>query len=188
MSLYCQPSNQAVSCTATLFDVPAYGDNRAVTASAAWSVVPSDVGAFREPGLLVPLRPGEAEINARSEGLEAGYPPRFLIGPDQAARWLHFFAPTVREQDNTTAITGALVQVLDGYRAGSTCLTIGAGTCTVDRVLTGEPFTSRISKNGYQTATVSYRVDPPVGINGNPPFLVVILSRVGADVEMGRQY
>jgi hypothetical protein len=177
--LYCQTSGESVVCTATLVDVPSFGEMRAVTQSAEWMVVPPDVGFFREPGVLMPRRLGEAEVHARSEGFDVSYPPRFLIGPGQAARQLHFFAPLVRERDNSTSISGALVEMLDGYRAGTTCTTTTGGTCTIDRVLTGETFTARISKEGYQPTTVSYRVDPPVGVAGNPPFPVIILSRVG---------
>ena len=175
--LYCQPSSEQVTCSAMLFDVPSFRDSAVVTATAEWTVVPSDVGAFIEPGVLSPGRVGEAEIHARSLGIDVDHAPRFLIGPGQPARWMQFFAPTIRERESNSPIDGAVVQMLDGYRSGATCTTTSGGICTIDRVLTGETFSARISKAGFQTVTVSYRVDPPVGAAGNPPFLTVVLPR-----------
>lgn len=178
LNLYCQPGGERVTCSATLLDVPSYRDSVVVTATAEWIVAPSDVGAFIEPGVLSPRRVGEAEIAARSAGVDVGHQPRFLIGPGQPARWMHVFTPIVRERESNTLIDGAVVQMLDGYRSGATCMTTSSGTCTIDRVLTGETFTARISKAGFQTVTISYWVDPPVGPAGNPSSLVVVLTRL----------
>lgn len=68
--------------------------------------------------------------------------------------------------------------MLDGYRRGANCRTNTIGYCSIDRVLTGETFTASVSKEGYLTAAVTYRVNPPVGpAGGNGPFLVVTLSK-----------
>ena len=174
---YCNPAGEAVSCSATLHDVPAFRDSRDVTQTADWSVLPADIGTFAAPGVLVPATFGEAEIRVRSEGIENGGPLRFLIGPGRPARWLYFFSPSVRETDNTTVVSSALVEMLDGYQSGQRCTTDAAGLCRIDRVLTGETFTVRVSKAGYRTVTTAYRVDPPVGPAGNPPSLVVLLAR-----------
>jgi len=179
VNLLCQPSAHNVVCTATLLDVPLFRDSQDVTQSATWTVVPSDVGVFRQPGLLAPARLGEAEIHTRSQGLDASVTPRFLVGPEQNARWLYSFSPFVREREGGAAISGAVVEVLDGYRGGATCVTTMSGTCTIDRVLTGETFNARVTKHGYEPAALSYRVDPPVGPAGNSPSLAVLLSRAG---------
>jgi hypothetical protein len=177
LSIGCNPSGAEVVCTATLFDVPSYGDARVVTQSAAWSVVPPDVGGFTQSGVLGPRRVGEAEIHCRAEGLTEMYAPRFLIGPGQPARWLHFFSAMVRASSTAgPVIDGALVELRDGYQAGQSCVTNQNGVCTIDRVLTGETFTARISRPGYVVKTFTYRVDPPVGVSGNPPSLTVFLD------------
>jgi hypothetical protein len=181
VSLLCQPNGPNVACTAALLDVPFFRDRRDVTQAATWTVDPADVGVFPQPGLLTPARSGEAEIHARSQGLDADFAPRFLVGPGRDARWLHFFSAVVRERDGGAAIGGAHVEMLDGYRRGAACATNPSGMCTIDRILTGETFSARITKSGYQSVTVNYRVDPPVGPAGNPPSMTVMLSRAGAE-------
>ena len=181
VSLLCQPNGPNVACTATLLDVPLFRDSRDVTQAATWTVDPADIGGFSHPGLLTPARSGEAEIHARSQGLDASVVPRFLGGPGRDARWLYFFSPSVRERDTGAAVSGAHVEMLGGYRSGAACATSASGTCTIDRVLTGESFTARVTKSGYQSVTVTYRVDPPVGPAGNPPSMTVMLSRVGTE-------
>ena len=181
VSLLCQPSGPNVACTATLLDVPLFRDSQDVTQAATWTVDPADIGGFSQPGVLAPARAGEAEIHARSQGLDADFAPRFLVGPGRNARWLHFFSAVVRERDGGAAVAGAHVEMLDGYRSGAACATSASGMCTIDRILTGESFTARVTKSGYQSVTVTYRVDPPVGPAGNPPSMTITLSRAGTE-------
>ena len=173
----CTTSGAQVTCTATLRDVPRFRDQQDVTATASWSVSPEGIGRFSAPGILTPLSSGEATIRVQYRDWGLSDPPTFLVGPDRDARRVYFFSPTVRETGTAINVAGAAVEILDGYAAGRSCVTNSSGFCSIDRVLTGESFTGRVTKNGYASATFTYRVDPPVGPGGTGPFFLLSLQR-----------
>ncbi len=178
--LFCQvPVDANVSCRASLFDVPRWGDSQDVTFSSTWSVEPPAVAAFTAPGLLTPVGRGEATIHVRYAEHSEAVASTFLVDPRATAQWLYFLQVKVVEDDGQTAIAGVTIQMADGYQAGAGCITNQFGFCMIERLLTGETFTARASKSGYHSLTFTYRVDPPVGV-GNPPFREIRLSRVSA--------
>ena len=167
----CTPAGANVSCTATLYEVPAFGDVRDVTAEATWFVSDPSLGGFSRPGLFTPVGNGEVGLWARYEKWQPPDQFWFLVGPSTAARWLYFLSGSVDDAETHEHLVGAEVRILDGYAAGAVVTTNQSGYYTIDRVLTGEDFTVVASKDGYSPQTQSYRVDPPNGPNGNPPFL-----------------
>ena len=171
---YCQASGSNVVCTASMFHVPGEADHD-VTASATWSATPPELASFASPGTLVPVAHGEVQIVARYKTWSTGESaPRYLVGPGEDARYLSFLAMAVTEVDKKTAISGATVRMLSGYRSGAACATNAIGFCTIDRVLGGETFSAQVSKSGYQPVTFEYRVDQ----FGNSPFFGTALARV----------
>lgn len=118
------------------------------------------------------------DIEVRYADWKADFMPTFLVAPDQDARWLYFLGLVVNETDGRTPVVGASVKILDGYRSDAICTTNASGFCSIHRILTGETFTTQVTKSGYRPTTFSYRVDPPVGPAGsNSPFFGITLTR-----------
>jgi len=170
---YCHASGSNVVCTASMFNVPGEADHD-VTASATWSATPPALASFASPGTLVPVAHGEVQVAVRYQSWSGGYEPGYLVGPGENARFLSSLAMTVTEVDKKTAISGAVVSMLSGYRSGAVCVTNSIGFCAIDRVLDGETFSAQVTKTGYQPVTFEYRVDQ----FGNTPSYFVSLSRV----------
>lgn len=174
----CQiPVDATVRCSANLIDRIRLGSTEDVTTAATWSVDPADVAMFTAPGVLNPLRHGEATLSVTYERWTTEVLLTFLVDPSATARWLYFVQFTSVENDGQTQIPDVTIEVTHGSRAGGSCVTNTVGVCTIERFLTGEEFMGTASKAGYQPASFSYRVDPPV-VNGNAPFYSVQLARV----------
>jgi Carboxypeptidase regulatory-like domain len=177
LHFYCLPLGVRVTCTAYLSNVPDRGQVD-VTRTATWLVSDPTVGGFLEPGIFTPQRRGEVEISARYEALTARVTSWFLVDPLQPAQRLYFVAGLVRDDATNARLSGATVEILDGYARGSRSVTNEAGYYRIDRILTGETFSARASNTGYEPTTLSYRVDSPVGPGGgNSPFLDFRLRR-----------
>ncbi len=164
-----------VRCSATLIDRIRFGSTEDVTAIATWSVEPTNVAMFTAPGVLSPLRHGEATLSVAYEQWTTKVLSTFLVKPSATARWLYFVQFTSVENDGQTRIPGVTVEITQGYRAGGSCVTNTVGVCTIERFLTCEEFMGTGSKAAYQPTHFSYRVDPPV-VDGNAPFLNVQLA------------
>lgn len=169
---YCNPSGPNVACEARFFGEqgPIY-----VTRESEWTAVPADVAVLVAPGVFAPVRAGEVAIQARYARRESS-PHSFLVAPNVDARWLYYLQVLVSETDRTIRIPGAVVEMLDGYSKGRTCVTNTFGVCRIEPVLTRETFSACVAKDGYNAVTSTYRVDPPIG-GVNSPSFHVILSR-----------
>ena len=135
-----------VRCSATLIDRIRFGSTEDVTAIATWSVEPTDVAMFTAPGVLSPLRHGEATLSVAYEQWTTNVLSTFLVDPSATARWLYFVQFTSVENDGQTRIPGVTIEITHGYRAGGSCVTNTAGVCTIERFLTGEEFMGTASK------------------------------------------
>lgn len=97
--LFCQlPVDVNVSCRATLFDVPRWGDSQDVTVSSTWSVEPPEVAAFTAPGLLTPVVRGEATIHVRYGEHSEAVASAFFVDPRATAQWLYYLQVKVVEK------------------------------------------------------------------------------------------
>jgi len=177
LHFYCLPLGVRITCTAYVSDVPGRGQVD-VTQTATWLVSDPSLGGFLEPGIFSPQRRGEVEISARYEALTARLTSWFLVDPLQPAQRLYFVSGLVRDDATNATLSGATVEILAGYARGSRSVTTEVGYYRIDKILTGETFSARASKTGYEPTTLSYRVDSPVGPGGgNSPFLDFRLRR-----------
>lgn len=167
----CTPAGADVSCTAVVHGDPVLGTTGDVTAEATWSVSDPAIGGFVRPGLFTPTGDGEVGLSVSYSHLSSSEELWFLVGPGRTARWLYFLSGEVVDAGTGEALPGADVTVLDGYAAGTAATTNQFGVYQIDRILTEEAFSVVASREGYSDHEQTYRVDPPVGPNGNPPFL-----------------
>jgi Carboxypeptidase regulatory-like domain len=173
----CLPLGVSVSCKATLTNVPGRGSED-VTPAATWISFDSGVGDFLEPGVFTPRRRGEVEISASYQSWTTHVTSSFLVDPLQPAQRLYFLAGLVRDEVSNALLPGVTVEILDGYARGLQSVTNENGHYKIDRLLTGETFSVKAIKAGYESSTLTYRVDSPVGPAGsNPPFLDFRLRR-----------
>jgi hypothetical protein len=142
-----------------------------VTNTAQWSATPANVANMVAPGHFRPIRSGELVIDVRAGDARTLLPSRFLVAPGAPARRLGTMMVIVRDQ--TTAISGAIVEVVDGYRAGTQCTTTSLGSCTIDPIVSSETFSVRAIKSGYKAGTATYNGSPD---GFAPSFLSVILT------------
>lgn len=170
----CRPAGSGLSCS--LSDTDGYDR----TSNAGWTVAgPATVTG---PGRVETTGYGEIFVSASYVDYVGGpfmtrQVAHFLADPPRAARRFHFLGGYVWESSGKQGIPDASVSILDGYNAGRSDATNTDGYYTIDSILTGEAFTVRVEKPGYETLTRSYRVDDPVGPLGNSPFLDLRLVR-----------
>ena len=151
----CNPAGPDVVCNALMASSDAsVFSSRDVTNTAQWTTTPTDMAQMVAPGHFRPTRSGELVIDARSGDARMPLPSRFLVAPGVAARRLGTVMVFVRDQ--TTPVSGAIVEVVDGYRAGARCTTTSLGSCTIDPIVTSETFSIRAIKSGYKTGTATY--------------------------------
>ena len=170
----CNPLDQDVACTALVMSTSSAGAAmQEVTNSAQWSATPGNVAQLIAPGRFRPMRAGEISIDARSSdgGLRSLLPARFVVAPGAPARRLGTLMVIVRDAGGP--LNGALVEVLEGYRAGASCSTAVVGACTIESVATSETFAVRATKTGYQTATTTFRGSPEGRL---PPAVLITLT------------
>jgi len=172
----CRAASSGLTCA--LID----SEGRDQTASAVWTVTgPATVTA---PGQVQTTAYGEVFVSAGYADAFGRFEVRafnhFLADPPRAARRFHFLGGLVRESSGDQVIPDARVTILDGYNVGRGGATESNGHYTIDPVLTGEDFTVRAEKTGYEPLTRTYRVDDPVssGAPGNSPFLDLRLARL----------
>jgi len=180
LAVYCQPTGHEVSCTAVLFNARSGPSSRDVTLTAVWLATDTSLGSYSAPGLFTAAGHGEVGLWARYGQYEALTQAWFLVDPGTDARWLYWLSGLVRDDETNEGISGAEVKLLDGYAAGRTAFTNSVGHYQLERVLTDESFSAVASKPGYETSVKTYSVSPPVGLNGNPPFLDFRLRRTAA--------
>jgi len=174
----CQPAGAKVACTARVTDTPSWGTDLEVTSLAVWIASDTSVGRFVAPGVFAPDRRGEVGLSVRYREMEVYDPAWFLVDPAVEARWLYWLWGPVTDDASGVKLAGADVLILDGYARGAHCMTNENGYYRIDKLLTGETFTARASKDGYESLTKSYRVDPPVGLDSNPNYLEFRLHRI----------
>ena len=156
----CAPGGQDVVCRAVMS--PSTGGVSDVTGSARWAAVPAGVAEMVAPGRFRPLREGEFSVEVQHDGAETlPNPYVYLVAPGRPARPLRRALVVVTDTSNVP-LSGATVQILDGYRAGASCTTDVVGVCSVDRVPEDETLTVRVTKPGYHAATATY----PPGVPG----------------------
>ena len=165
----CNLAGSDVVCTALLTaSNAAEFSTQDVTNTAQWSATPADVANMVAPGHFRPMRSGELVIDVRSGDARTLLPSRFLVAPGTPARRLGPLMVIVRDQ--TTAISGAIVEVVGGYRDGTQCTTTFLGSCTIDPIVTSETFTVRAIKSGYKAGTATYNGSP----GGFAPSLLLV--------------
>ena len=169
LGIFCTTSGPRVTCKAFLSD-PQRG-SREVTSEATWLASGPGAGAFAEPGLFVPSGAGDIGLRARFEDLSSDR-VWFFVNPLQDARVLTFLNGVVRDEMTNAGIEGVEVQILDGHSVGALATTNSAGVYSFGlfQILTGEVFTIRASKQGYEPLTKTHRVNFPFD-PANPPFL-----------------
>ena len=112
----CQiPVDAMVRCSATLIDRIRFGSTEDVTAIATWSVEPTDVAMFTAPGVLSPLRHGEATLSVAYEQWTTNVLSTFLVDPSATARWLYFVQFTSVENDGQTRIPGVTIEITHSW-------------------------------------------------------------------------
>jgi hypothetical protein len=173
----CDPAGANVACSARVTDTPSWGTDLEVTSLAVWMASDTSVGRFVAPGVFTPDRRGEVGLSVRYRDLEVDEPQWFLVDPASAARWLYWLYGPVADDASGVKLTGADVLILDGYARGTHSTTNENGYYRIDRLLTGEVFSARASKDGYESLTKSYRVDPPRGLDSNTNYLEFRLHR-----------
>jgi hypothetical protein len=171
----CVPEGANVRCVASAYNVEvAFQD---ITATGQW-LSTGAAGAFAEPGLFVPAAHGEVTIWVTFRGYVTEGKSTFLVGPNEPAQRLYWVSGLVVDAASGARISGATVRILDGYAAGRSAISADNGYYRIEPILTGETFTATASKEGYQPASKTYRVDSPIGPAGlNPPFLDFELRR-----------
>ena len=137
----------------------------------------SAIATVSSAGFVSVLTRGEVDITATSGNLG----PQVwsaLVDPQQPPQVLYFLSGLVRENDGSdTRISGAAVEILDGYNAGRASVPSNQfGAYRIDRVLTNVTFTVRASKPGYVASATTYLVGGP-NSNTGPPFLDFRLAR-----------
>jgi hypothetical protein len=163
----CNPAGTAISCSSFILHAPGLPSAADVTGTTVWTAEPADAAAVVGPGQFTPLRSGEVELRARYQNWQSSPPnPRFLIAPDTPPRRLATVFFLVREMEvpptgnpNAPPIAGAVVTLLEGYRAGISCTTPASGTCSLDPVSADETYTISVTKEGYRPANVEVRGD-----------------------------
>jgi hypothetical protein len=180
---FCLPLDVRLTCTAIANNVPGRGQVD-VTQTAEYQVSDPAVGGFLEPGIFTPSRRGEVELSARQGALTPRFTPRFLVDPLQPPRSIESLAGKVRDAETGRELSGARVEILDGYAQGSTRVTNEFGFYQIEKILTEETFSVRASLPEYAPSTVSYRVDPSTyradpsdTAPRNPPSLEIQLRR-----------
>ena len=176
----CVPAGVNVSCAAYVTDTPTFGTSTYVTSLAVWIASDSSVGGFVAPGSFAPTRRGEVGLTARYHELEEPSPHWFLVDPSSEARWLYELWGHVTDRETGVRLPGAEVRVLDGHARGAHATTNSNGYYVIEKILVGETFSAQASKDGYESLTQTYRVDPPVvpaGSPSNPNYLEFRLQR-----------
>jgi hypothetical protein len=175
LGVSCAPSGQRVACRAFLSDPERI--SREVTSEATWLVSGPVVGTFVEPGLFVPTSSADVGLWARFEELSSSQ-SWFFVNPPEDARVLYFLNGVVRDETTNSGIEGAEVRILDGHSAGAQATTNSVGVYNFGffTILTGEVFTIRASRQGYEASTTTHRVDFPQS-SANPPYLDFVLRR-----------
>jgi hypothetical protein len=166
----CVPAAILVRCTATLYDVPRWGDSADVTSQSIWLLSDPTLGTI-DRGIFTPTRRGEVSITARYQQWEDPLASSFLVDPDQPAQRLNWVSGIVRDDASSSPIQGARVEIVRGYNEGASAITNQFGHYRIEPILTAVSFSISASKDGYLPSTTVYRVDSPIGPPGNPPFL-----------------
>jgi Carboxypeptidase regulatory-like domain len=161
-----------VSCVA--FVTGRYARN--VTSEATWLASGPMVGSFPQPGVFAPAGSGDIGLWARFEELFSSQ-WWFFVNPPEASRFLYSFNGVVRDEMTNAGIAGAEVRILDRHSTGRQATTNSVGVYQFDRILTGEVFSVRASKEGYESLTKTHRLEYPFN-PANPPELDFVLRRL----------
>jgi hypothetical protein len=154
------------------------------TANAVWTV----------EGPAIVAAPGQVRTTGRGEiVVRGGYVDyrdgpwqvrpvgRFLVDPQRTARPFLHLGGRILDTATSQPVGGAQVTILDGYDGGRSDTTQTNGHYLIEPVVTGEDFTVRVEKAGYETLATRYRVDdraPVIDAPGNPPRLDLRLTRL----------
>jgi hypothetical protein len=178
LGVSCSPVEAAVRCRAFLSDPRPDGVSREVTSEATWLLAGPVVGTFTEPGLFVPTSSADVGLWARFEELSSNQ-EWFFVNPPHEARVLYFLNGVVRDEIANVGIEGAEVRLLDGHSAGLRAITNSVGVYNFGffSILTGEVFTIRASKQGFEPSTKTHQVDFPSNPD-HPPNLDFVLRRL----------
>ena len=163
----CNPAGTTISCSSFISHAPGLPSAADVTGTSVWTAEPADAVALVAPGQFAALRAGEVELRARYQNWQSSPPnPRFLIAPGTPPRRLATVFFLVREMQvpptgnpNAPPVAGAIVTLLDGYRAGISCTTQASGLCSLDPVTVDEVYRISVTKQGYRSADVEVRGD-----------------------------
>lgn len=145
-----------------------------ITDVATWIATPESLGTFTAPGVFAPTAHGEVAITIQYGGKTSPYSIVFLVDAIVRARLLLDAYFSVMEMDGTTPIRDVTVLLTSGYRAGSSCVTLVGGGCTIPLVLTGEDFEGHASKPDYVTTTFVRQKGEP---GSELPFPIIRLPR-----------
>lgn len=167
---HCAAAGEAVHCTAWVFAIPGEADRE--VQDAQWLADPPGIGQFGAPGLLTPVASGEVRIRARYRDWVSDWGPLYRVAPGEMARYVSFLGATVENATTGASLEHASVEVLTGSRAGAGCTTNSSGYCSVDRILGGEPFRVRVSREGFRPLERDVEIDQ----FGASPFVIFRLT------------
>jgi hypothetical protein len=147
---------------------------------AVWIASDTSVGRFVAPGVFAPNRRGEVGLTARYRDFEEDSFHWFLVDPSTEATWLYELWGHVTDRETGVRLPGAEVRVLDGHARDAHAITNSNGYYVIEKILVGETFSARASKDGYESLTQTYRVDlgSPWDARANSPYLEFRLHRI----------
>jgi hypothetical protein len=179
--LRCDPVGVNLQCTLTSEDIYSNSPGSDISSHAQWTVSNPAIASVSNSGFVTVLGHGELDITVSYPPYSSDILPSpvwsVLVDSHQAPQLLYFLSGTITESDGSTIITGATVEILDGYNAGASAVSNQYGYYQITRVLTNVTFTVQASKAGYLPSTTTYGVANPNGGTGGSPFLNFHLTR-----------
>jgi len=161
--IYCDPIDRLVRCTATLLDVPRFGDRSDITDRATWTVSDPRIASV-EQGTVTPAGRGDVDIDAVYDRYRTYIPPpSFRMDPGRAAERLYSLSGFAFYEQTQTAIPDVRVTIIAGEQVGAFTMTNSGGSYQFDRLLVGSTIRMRAEKTGFVPGETTTCVPSPVG-------------------------
>jgi len=162
IEISCSPADLLVTCTATLVDVPHFGDRSDVTSTATWSASDPNTARIAE-GIVTPIRRGDVDVHATYLGRIDYLFPSFRVDPAAPAQRLYFVSGNAVHAQTQTRVPDVRVTIIAGEGVGASTLTTSSGVYRFDRLLIGATLRMRAEKTGFVPAETTVCVPSPFG-------------------------
>jgi hypothetical protein len=122
----------------------------------SWVSSSPSIASVSSSGVVTVLARGEVDITVKS-GSVSSEVWSALVDPQESPRRLSSLSGFVRENNGSDAtLSGATVEILDGYNAGASDESSTTGFYLIERVLTDVTMTVRATRPGYISSTTSF--------------------------------